>query len=76
VAWTEDERAQIQAAILALAKGERVSTVTYSGPPQRSVEYEKADLPELRRLLAEMSRQLQSSPSYRRAQVKRGWRDG
>lgn len=53
MAWTVDDRDRIKAAVLALATGERVVTVNYSGPPARSVTYYAGDLPSLRSLLAE-----------------------
>lgn len=53
--WTPDEIAQVRAGIIALATGTRVVTVTYAGPPARSIEYTgSGDLDKLRSLLAEM----------------------
>lgn len=47
--WTDDEIASIKAAILSLAQGERVASVTFNG---RTVQYAAAQLPELQDLLA------------------------
>lgn len=72
--WTADEIAQVRAAVLALAAGTRTITVSYAGPPARSVTYAAADLPQLRSLLAEMERKANGKPSFRRTTYGKGFR--
>ncbi len=72
MAWTQADADQVRAAIIALASGTRVVTVSYAGPPARSVTYGAAQLGELRGLLAEMERSLSSTPSYRLASTSKG----
>lgn len=71
MSWTADELAQIRAAVLALATGTRVASVSYAGPPARSVSYQAADLPTLRAILAE-AEQAQRSSNYRLAATRKG----
>lgn len=52
--WTQDDVDKLRAAIVALASGEAVQTVTYAGPPSRTVMYQVQNLTEMRALLAEM----------------------
>jgi hypothetical protein len=72
MAWTQAETDQIRAAILALATGARVATVSYAGPPARSVDYSEVDLDKLRALLAEMTASAGGGPSYRLAATRKG----
>jgi hypothetical protein len=58
---------------VALASGTRVVTVSYAGPPARSVTYGAANLEELRSLLAEMERAVSGSPRFRRVAFKKGF---
>ena len=51
MAWTEDDLKAVQDAITRLVKGEDVATATLNGQP---VSYNKARLPELKALRAEM----------------------
>jgi hypothetical protein len=67
VTWTQEEIDALKAAI---ASG--VLTVSYAGPPQRSVTYQS--LAEMRALLADMNRQVTEAPSYRRVQFNKGFR--
>lgn len=69
--WTEAERDQVRAAILALITGQRVASVSYSGPPARSVSYEAVDLDQLRAILAEMNQSLRGS-TYRLGATRKG----
>ncbi|HET9063666.1 MAG TPA: gpW family head-tail joining protein [Candidatus Binatia bacterium] len=71
MAWTQAEADQIRAAVLALATGTRVASVSYAGPPARTVSYQAADLPTLRALLAEMEQSLRTS-TYRLAATRKG----
>lgn len=72
MAWTDDEIAQVRAAILAIASGTRVVTVSYAGPPARSVTYQAADLKMLRELLAEMTGTSGDGPTYRLVGTRKG----
>lgn len=72
MAWTSEEVAQVRAAILKLATGAAVASVSYAGPPARTVSYQSTDLDKLRALLAEMERSASSSPSYRLATTSKG----
>jgi hypothetical protein len=67
--WTQ---AEIDALKAAIASG--VMSVSYAGPPSRTVTYQSLDA--MRKLLAEMIRDVSDTPTYRRAQVKKGFRDG
>lgn len=72
MAWTQDEIDQVRAAIVALAAGTRVATVSYAGPPARSVAYGAADLDQLRSLLASMTASSGATPAYRLAATRKG----
>lgn len=65
--WTQSDIDTLRAAI---ASG--VLSVSYAGPPSRTVTYQNLDA--MRKLLAEMTRTVNKPPAYRRAQVKRGFR--
>jgi hypothetical protein len=67
--WTQEDIDTLKAAI---ASG--VLTVEYAGPPPRKLTYQ--NLREMRDLLAEMIGQVQSPARYRRAQFRKGFRDG
>ena len=73
MAWTQADADAVRAAIVALAGGTRVVTVSYAGPPARSVTYGDADLGQLRELLAEMERTARSAPRFRRVAFKKGF---
>jgi hypothetical protein len=73
MAWTQSELDQVRAAVLALATGARVVTVSYAGPPARSVTYGAAELQQLRDLLAEMERAVSSPTRYRRVGFSKGF---
>lgn len=72
--WSSADVAQVRAAVVALAAGTRVVTVSYAGPPARSVTYGAANLGELRELLAEMERSASKTPSFRRVAHSKGFR--
>lgn len=72
MAWTLAERDQIKAAVLALATGKRAVTISYAGPPARSVDYGIADLEDLRALLAEAERDVGGGATYRLAATRKG----
>ena len=69
--WTQAEIDQVRAAVLALVTGTRVVSVSYAGPPARSVSYQIADLAQLRGILAEMQRTVGGS-TYRVAATRKG----
>jgi len=68
--WTQAEADALRAAI---ASG--VLSVTFDGPPRRSVTYQSLD--QMRALLASMEASLAratSTPTYRLAQTSKGFR--
>lgn len=72
MAWSPEELAQIQAAVLALATGARVASVSYAGPPARTIQYVPADLGQLRALLAEATAS-SGGMTFRRAAFSKGF---
>lgn len=73
MAWTQTDADAVRAAIVALASGTRAVTVSYAGPPARSVTYGTAQLDELRSLLSEMDRAVSASPKFRRIAFSKGF---
>lgn len=74
--WTQADIDALKAAILALASGEKVQTVSYGGPPARTVTYHAVNLPAMRELLAEMTTdvaQQAGRSSYRLAKTTKGF---
>lgn len=71
--WTQADADAVKAAVLALATGTRVVTIDYAGPPQRSATYGIVDLPELRKLYAEIVRSLSGAPRFRHAAFGKGF---
>ncbi len=71
MAWTQADVDQVRAAILALASGTRTVSVSYAGPPARSVTYGIANLSELRALLSEMQAGV-TGGTYRVAATRKG----
>lgn len=72
--WSEEDIAKLRAAIVALASGEKVQSVTYAGPPSRQVVYHATDLAEMRSLLTEMVREVRPAVvSSRRAAFSKGF---
>jgi hypothetical protein len=69
VIWTEADLQTLKAAI---ASG--VLSVSYAGPPQRSITYQS--LAEMRKLLAEMVQQVHRPATVRLVAHRRGFRDG
>lgn len=74
MAWTQQEVDQVRAAVMALATGARVVSVSFTGPPARTVSYAPADLKSLRELLAEMERSAGARPAFRRVAFSKGFR--
>jgi hypothetical protein len=74
--WSEEDIAQLKAAILELASGEKVKTVRYGGPPPREVDYHQIDLPDMRALLADIVREVRGTTTYRRVAFNKGFRGG
>ena len=66
--WTQ---ADIDALKVAIASG--VLSVSYAGPPTRTITYQSLDA--MRSLLAEMVRQVNSTPAYRRVAFSKGFDD-
>lgn len=76
--WVQADADRLRAAILALACGEKVQTVVYAGPPQRSVIYMQTDLTKMRSLLAEIEGEVAGpagAPRRRLVKFKKGFRD-
>lgn len=65
MAWSQDDIDKLKAAI---ASG--VLSVSYAGPPARSITYQS--LREMRDLLAEMTASARTSPSYRLVSTRKG----
>lgn len=65
MAWTEADITTLRTAI---ASG--VQTVSYDGPPRRSITYQSLD--EMRALLAEMTASASASPRYRLGATRKG----
>lgn len=65
--WTQADIDTLKAAI---ASG--VMSVSYAGPPSRTITYQS--LAEMRKLLAEMTRQVSGSRSFRRVKFNKGFR--
>lgn len=74
--WSEEDIATLKAAILALASGEKVQTVRYSGPPAREMTYHPVQLPEMRKLLDSIVREVRGTTTYRRVAFDKGFRGG
>lgn len=72
--WSQEDIDKLKAAIIALASGELVQAIAYDGPPRRQVTYHPADLGAMRKLLAEMTREVGGATSYRRVKWQRGFR--
>lgn len=70
--WTQDDADAVRAAIRKLAIGKRVVSVLFSGPPQRNVSYQMVELPTLRALLAEITRELGGGATYRLGATRTG----
>jgi hypothetical protein len=71
--WTQADLTAVKAGVMALAGGARVVTVTYAGPPERSVTYGQAGLETLRALLSEIARAVNGAPQFRRASFNKGF---
>ncbi len=64
--WTQADIDKLKRAV---ASG--VLSVSYDGPPRRQVQYQS--LREMRDLLAEMRREVNATPSFRRASFSKGF---
>ena len=73
MAWTTEEIASVKAAIIALATGKAVASVSYAGPPAQTISYQATDLDKLKALLAQMTASSSTSVTYRRASVSKGF---
>ena len=65
--YNQSDATSVKSAILALATGERVVTVSNGG---KRIEYGQADLPQLRTLYAEIERDLKSNAGGRTILIK------
>ena len=74
--YTQADLTAVTQAIMALATGTRVTSVTFEGPPRRTTEYAAADLPQLRALQAEIQREVNASPRFRRFGFSKGFDPG
>lgn len=75
MAWTQADADAVRAAITKLAIGKRAVSISYAGPPARSITYQIAELDKLRALLAEMTAELaraSGAPTYRLAATRKG----
>jgi hypothetical protein len=64
--WTQQDIDTLRAAVVALASGAAVQTVSYAGPPARTVTYQPINLPAMRSLLAEMVASVRDSSGTRK----------
>ena len=71
-AYTQSDADAVRAAILALATGQRVASVSYAGPPARTVQYVATDLDKLKDLLADIESSLRTTPGFRLAKTCKG----
>jgi len=76
--YTQADLAAVTAAIIALATGSRVASVTFApaGQATRTVQYVASDLGELRALQAEIQREVNGSPTFRLATFAKGFDSG
>lgn len=74
--WLQADIDAVRAAVPALATGARVVTVSYAGPPARSVQYAETDYDKLRALLAEMERSQPNATKFRRVAFSKGFDRG
>jgi hypothetical protein len=64
--WTQADIDKLKEAV-----AEGVLSVSYAGPPARSITYQSLDA--MRALLAEMVRQVQRPPTFRRVAFRKGF---
>lgn len=69
--WTTVDRDRVAAAIVDLATGKRVASVSYAATG-RTVSYVASQLGELQALLAQINRALGAGPTYRLATTRNG----
>jgi hypothetical protein len=67
--WTQADVDRLKAAV-----SSGVLSVSYAGPPARTVTYQS--LEGMRALLAQMIRDVRNTPTYRLAEVRSGYRRG
>lgn len=72
VTWTAEDVAALRAAVIKLATGQRVVSVSYAGPPARTQSYGIVQLGELRALLASAEQAVRGTGSFRLATVNKG----
>lgn len=75
MAWTQADVDEMRAALKRLLMGAAVQTVSYNGPPARTVAYHPADIDALRAELAQAEATLARSSGakpYRVAKTSKG----
>ena len=70
--WTTADRDAVARAIVDLATGKRVASVSYAATG-RTVQYVPAELDKLEALLAKINRSLGAGPTYRLAATRTGF---
>lgn len=74
-AWTQADADKLSAAIISLASGEAVLSVSYNGPPARTITYQQRDLKQMRDLLAQVNASIArqaGGKTYRLAGFRKG----
>jgi hypothetical protein len=72
ITWTQADVDALREAIVKLATGKRVVSVSYAGPPARSISYQIGDIAQMRELLAEAQRAVGGGATYRLASTRKG----
>lgn len=70
--WTQADADAVRVAIFKLATGARDVSVSYAGPPPRSISYQMVDLADLRALLTEITREVGGTAGVRLAATRNG----
>ena len=70
--YTQADADAVREAILKLSIGRREVSVSFAGPPARSITYQMVQLSELKELLAEINRSIGSGPSFRLGATNKG----
>lgn len=76
MAWTQDDVDEMRAALKRLLTGAAVQTVSYNGPPARTVVYHAADIGLLKNEIAQAEVALQRASGakpYRLAKTSKGF---
>lgn len=73
MAWAQEDVDAVKAAIIALVSGKRAVSVSFTGPPARTVSYQAVELDKLRAILAEMERSVSGAPRFSRFAFSKGF---